>query len=57
MTLGIFILAISALAVGLSAWRIHSLKRFRPPPPEVETIKTLTDRFERDMEEIFRNWR
>ena len=57
MALGIFILVLSLAAVGLSAWRIHSLKRFRPPPPEVETIKTLTDRFERDMEEIFRNWR
>jgi hypothetical protein len=57
LTLGLTVLALCTAAVGLSAWRIHSLKRFRPPPPEVETIKTLTDRFERDMEEIFRNWR
>lgn len=57
MTLGIFILALSALAVGFSAWRIRRLARLKPPPPEDESIKVITDRFEREMEEIFRNWR
>lgn len=57
MTLGLTVLALCAAAVAFSAWRIHSLKRFRPPPPEDESIKVITDRFERDMEEIFRNWR
>ena len=57
MTLGLTVLALCAAAVAFSAWRIHGLRKIKPPPPEVETIKTLTDRFERDMEEIFRNWR
>ncbi len=56
MALGIFILALSALAVGFSAWRIRRLKRLKPPPPEGESIKTITDRMERDFEEIFRKW-
>ena len=57
MTLGLTVLALSALAVGFSAWRIRRLKRLKPPPPEDESIKVITDRFEREMEEIFRNWR
>ena len=56
MTLGLTVLALSALAVGCSAWRIWRLKRLKPPPPEGESIKTITDRMERDFEEIFRKW-
>jgi hypothetical protein len=50
------VLALSALAVSFSAWRIWRLKRLKPPPPEQETIKVITDRMERDFEEIFRKW-
>ena len=56
MTLGLTVLALSVLAVGFSAWRIRRLKRLKPPPPEQETIKVITDRMERDFEEIFRKW-
>lgn len=56
MKLGIFILILCAAAVGFSAWRIWRLKRLKPPPPEGESIKTITDRMERDFEEIFRKW-
>ena len=56
MTLGLTVLALSALAVGFSASRIWRLKRLKPPPPEQETIKVITDRMERDFEEIFRKW-
>ena len=55
MTLGISILILSLAAAGYSAWRIYSLRKFRPLPGD-ESIKVITDRFERDMEEIFRNW-
>ncbi len=55
MALGIFIIALSALAVGCSAWRIWRLKRLKPPPDR-ETIGQLSDRMERDFEEIFRKW-
>jgi hypothetical protein len=56
MKLGIFILILCAAGTAFSAWRIWRLKRLKPPPPEPETIKTLTDRMERDFEEIFRKW-
>ncbi len=57
MTLGLTVLALCTAAVGFSAWRIRRLARLKPPPPEDESIKVITDRFEREMEEIFRNWR
>ena len=57
MTLGLIVLVLCTAVAGFSAWRIWRLARLKPPPPEAESIKTLTDRFERDMEEIFRNWR
>ena len=57
MTLGLTVLALCTAAAGFSAWRIWRLARLKPPPPDVESIKVITDRFERDMEEIFRNWR
>ena len=57
MAFGIFILTLCLSAAGFSAWRIWRLARLKPPPPESESIKVITDRFERDMEEIFRNWR
>ena len=57
MALGIFILVLCTAAAGFSAWRIWRLARLKPPPPEAESIKVITDRFERDMEEIFQNWR
>ena len=56
MALGIFILTLCLAAAGFSAWRIRRLARLKPPPPGDESIKVITDRFERDMEEIFRNW-
>ncbi len=56
MKLGIFILILCAAGTAFSAWRIRRLKRLKPPPPEGESIKVITDRFEREMEEIFRNW-
>ena len=56
MNLGILVLALSALAVGFSAWRIWRLRRLKPPPEEEETIGQLNDRMERDFEEIFRKW-
>lgn len=55
MELGIAVLALCAGAVGWSGWRIWHARRFMAPP-EAESIKTLTDRFERDMEDLFRNW-
>lgn len=57
MILGLTVLVLCILAAGFSAWRIWRLARLKPPPPEAESIKVITDRFERDMEEIFRNWR
>ena len=56
MKLGLCVLIFCAGMTALSAWRIWRLRRAVQPPPEIETIKTLTDRFERDMEEVFRNW-
>lgn len=56
MSLGIFILTLCLAAVGFSAWRIHGLKRAKPSPPEDESIKVITDRFEREMEEVFARW-
>lgn len=55
MALGLTVLALSALAVAVSAWRIWRLKRLKPPPDR-ETIGQLNDRMERDFEEIFRKW-
>ena len=55
MAFGIFILALCLAAAGCSAWRIHGLRKLKPPPGD-ESIKVLTDRFERDMEEIFSRW-
>jgi len=57
LTLGIAVLAFCAALTAFSAWRIWRLRRLKPPPEECETIKTLTDRFERDMEEILRRWK
>lgn len=57
MILGLTVLVLCTAVAGFSAWRIWRLARLKPPPPEAESIKVITDRFERDMEEIFRNWR
>lgn len=57
MILGLTVLVLCTAAAGFSAWRIWRLAKLKPPPPEDESIKVITDRFERDMEEIFRNWR
>ena len=57
LILGLTVLVLCTAAAGFSAWRIWRLARLKPPPPDVESIKVITDRFERDMEEIFRNWR
>ena len=56
MELGLAVLSLCILAAGFSAWRIRRLARLKPPPPGDESIRVITDRFEREMEEIFRNW-
>lgn len=56
MKLGLAVLILCILAAGFSAWRIWRLSRMEPPPPGDESIRVITDRFEREMEEIFRNW-
>ena len=55
MTLGITILLLCTAAVAFSAWRIRRLRRELKRRGE-ETIKTLTDRFEREMEETLGRW-
>jgi len=50
------VLILCILAAGFSAWRIRRLSRLKPPPPEDESIRVITDRFEREMEEVFRKW-
>ena len=55
MAWGIFILILCTAAAGLNAWRIWRLKKAVGKKKQ-ETIKTLTDRMERDFEEIFRKW-
>lgn len=56
MALGIFILVLCSAGIGLSAWRIWRLKRLEPPPKDDGSIRAITDRMERDFEEIFRKW-
>jgi len=55
LELGIAVLALCAAGMGYSGWRIWRIRKLMPPPDD-GSIKTLTDRFERDMEEVFRNW-
>ena len=56
MKLGLAVLILCILAAGFSAWRIRRLSRLKPSPPEDESIRVITDRFEREMEEVFRKW-
>ena len=56
MTLGLTALARYEREAGVCAWRIWRRETLKPPPPEQETIKVITDRMERDFEEIFRKW-
>jgi len=55
LELGIAVLALCAAGMGYSGWRIWRIRKLMSPQ-EPESIKALTDRFERDMEEIFRSW-
>ena len=56
LKLGLAVLILCILAAGFSAWRIRRLSRLKPPPPEDESIRVITDRFERELEEVFRKW-